>query len=58
VRLDLARCAQPKDIEIKNLTTGEIREYETNSGPSFFPIALTMIDNLSMRSCAASYQAA
>lgn len=54
----LAACVQSEDIVLKNPTTGEVRECKTNSGPSFFPIAQTMIDNSSARSCAAGFQAA
>ena len=45
-------------IVLKNPATGEIKECSKNSGPSFFPIAQTMIDNSATRSCAAGYQAA
>jgi len=45
-------------IVLKNPATGEIKECNKNSGSSFFPIAQTMIDNSSVRSCAAGYQAA
>jgi PBP1b-binding outer membrane lipoprotein LpoB len=56
--LALAGCVQSEDIVMKNPATGEIRECKTNSGPSFFPIAQTMIDNSSARNCAAGYEAA
>jgi hypothetical protein len=56
--LPLAGCVQSEDIVLKNPATGETRECKTNSGPSFFPIAQTMIDNSSARSCAAGFQAA
>jgi hypothetical protein len=54
----LTGCVQSEDIVLKNPATGEVRECKTNSGPSFFPIAQTMIDNSSTRSCAAGFQAA
>ncbi len=54
----LVGCAQSEMIILKNPATGEIKECSKNSGPSFFPIAQTMIDNSAARSCAAGYQAA
>jgi hypothetical protein len=56
--LGLTGCVQSEDIVLKNPSTGEIHECKTNSGPSFFPIAQTMIDNSSARSCAEGYQKA
>jgi PBP1b-binding outer membrane lipoprotein LpoB len=53
----LVGCAQ-SEIILKNPATGAIKECSKNSGPSFFPIAQTMIDNSAARSCAAGYQAA
>jgi hypothetical protein len=54
----LTGCVQSEDIVLKNPATGEIHECKTNSGPTPFPIAQTMIDNSSARSCAAGFQAA
>lgn len=54
----LSGCAQSEMIVLKNPATGEIKECSRNSGPSFFPIAQTMIDNSAARSCATGYQAA
>ena len=56
--ITVAACVQSEDIVLKNPSTGEIHECKTDSGPSFFPIAQTMIDNSSARSCAAGYQTA
>jgi hypothetical protein len=56
--LFLAGCVQSEDIVLKNPKTGEIHECKTDSGASFFPIAQTMIDNSSARSCASGYEAA
>lgn len=54
----LAGCAQSEMIVLKNPTTGEIKECSKNSGSSLFPIAQTLIDNSSARSCAVGYEAA
>lgn len=51
-------CVQSELIVLKNPDTGEMKECSKNSGASLFPIAQTMIDNTSARSCAAGYQAA
>ena len=56
--LALAGCAQSEMIVLRNPQTGEIKECRTNSGPSPFPIAQTMIDNTATRSCAEGYQRA
>ena len=56
--LSFSGCVQSEMIVLKNPQTGEIKECRTNSGSSFFPIAQTMIDNSSTRSCAAGYQRA
>lgn len=58
VPLALAGCARSEMIVLRNPQTGEIKECRTNSGPSFFPIAQTMIDNTATRSCAEGYQRA
>jgi PBP1b-binding outer membrane lipoprotein LpoB len=58
IALLVSGCVQSEDIVLKNPQTGEIHECKTNSGPSFFPIAQTMIDNSSSRSCATGFQAA
>ena len=47
--LALAGCTQSEMIVLRNPQTGEIKECRTNSGPSFFPIAQTMIDNTATR---------
>ena len=54
----LGGCVQSEMIVLKNPATGEIKECNKNSGPSFFPIAQTMMDNTAARSCASGYQAA
>lgn len=54
----LGGCTQSEMIVLRNPATGEIKECSKNSGPSFFPIAQTMMDNTAARSCAAGYQAA
>lgn len=51
----LGGCVQSEMIVLKNPATGEIKECNKNSGPSFFPIAQTMMDNTAARSCAAGY---
>ncbi len=56
--LALAGCARSEIIVLRDPRTGEIKECRTNSGPSFFPIAQTMIDNTATRSCAEGYQRA
>ncbi len=56
--LTLAGCVQSEMIVLRDPRTGELKECRTNSGPSFFPIAQTMIDNTSTRSCAEGYQRA
>ena len=58
VAATLVGCVQSELIVLKNPATGEIKECSRNTGPSPFPIAQTMIDNSSARSCAAGYQAA
>ena len=49
---------QSEMIVLRNPQTGDVKECRTNSGASFFPIAQTMIDNSSTRSCAEGYQRA
>ena len=58
VVLTLAGCVQSEMIVLRNPQTGDVKECRTNSGASFFPIAQTMIDNSSTRSCAEGYQRA
>jgi len=54
----LSACVPHEIIVMKNPATGETAQCQTNSGPSFFPIAQTMIDNSAARSCAEGYKAA
>jgi len=54
----VAGCAQSELIILRDPATGQVTRCEKNSGPSFFPIAQTMIDNTAARSCAAGYEAA
>lgn len=54
----LTGCVHAVDIVLKNPVTGEIKECKTDSGPSFFPIAQTKIDNSASQSCAKGYEAA
>ena len=54
----LSGCVEAQVIVLKNPTTGEVVRCQRNSGPSFFRIAQTMIDNSAARSCADGYQAA
>lgn len=54
----LSGCAQREFIVLKDPTTGQIVQCHADSGASLFPIAQTMIDNTSTRSCAQGYQAA
>jgi hypothetical protein len=54
----LSGCVEAQVIVMKNPATGEIVRCQRTSGSSFFPIAQTVLDNSSARSCADGYQAA
>lgn len=54
----LAGCVRSEMIVLRDPRTGEVKECRTNSRPSFFPVAQTMIDNTSTRSCAEGYRRA
>lgn len=58
VTFTMIGCTQSEMIVLQNPRTGEIKECKTNSGPSPYPIAQTMIDNTATRRCAEGYQRA